>query len=74
MTHVGNFQSRSKVKISFEANIEVVRCLKDLVKHHKMPIADVLEALIWYEHESLKLKTGPAKENEFVQKPREVKW
>lgn len=72
MPLAGKVQSRKKVKISFDADIEVARFLKDLVKHYKMPIADVIEALICYEHESLKLKDEP--DNEFVQKPREVKW
>lgn len=72
MTIAGKVRSGNKVKISFEADVEVVRCLKDLVKHYRRPIADVMEALICYEHESLKLKDEP--DNEFVQKPREVKW
>lgn len=72
MPLAGKVQAGKKVKISFEADVEVARCLKDLVKYYKRPIADVMEALICYEHESLTFKDEPF--NEFIQKPREVKW
>ena len=64
--------SGNKVRISFETSVEIARCLKDLVKYYKMPIANVLEALICYDHESIKLKDEPP--NEFVQEPHEIKW
>jgi hypothetical protein len=72
MSSAGSTTTGSKVRISFETDVEVARCLKDLVKHYKRPIADVLAALICFEHESIEFKKEP--ENEFVQEPRRVKW
>jgi len=72
MLLAGRVRSGNTVKISFDADREVVRCLKDLVKHYKMPIADVMAALICFEHQNLEKTDEPV--NEFVQKPREMKW
>lgn len=72
MSTAGGTTTGNKVRISFEADVEVARCLKDLVKHYKRPIADVLAALICYEHESIDFQQEPV--NEFVQEPRKVKW
>jgi hypothetical protein len=72
MSNTGAEHAGQKVKISFETNLEIARCLKDLVKHYKMPIARVLEALICYEHEQIKVKEDPR--NDFVQEPRKIKW
>ncbi len=72
MSSTGSTAIGNKVRISFETDVEVARCLKDLVKHYKRPIADVLAALICYEHESIAIKEEPR--NDFVQEPRRVKW
>ena len=72
MTYIGTAPTGQKVRISFETNLEIARCLKDLVKHYRMPIAQVLEALIYFEHESIKLKEEP--HNDFVQEPRKINW
>lgn len=58
----GKAQPGNKVMIRFEANMEVVHSLKDLVKHYKMPISDVIGALVCYEHESLRWKDEPDNE------------
>jgi hypothetical protein len=72
MSSTGSTITGNKVRISFETDVEVARCLKDLVKHYKRPIAEVLAALICYEHDSIEFKKEPS--NEFVQEPRKVKW
>jgi hypothetical protein len=72
MPFAANVPSGNKVRISFETNVEIARCLRDLVKFYKMPIAQIMEALICFEHESIKLKDDLP--NDFVQEPRKVKW
>ena len=68
--------SGQKVRISFETSLDTARCLKDLVKHYKVPIAQVLEVLICLEHESISggmIKKGEPG-NDFVQEPLKIRW
>lgn len=72
MPTITTVPSNNKVRISFESNVEIARRLRDLVKFYKLPVADVIEMLIRFEHESIKLKDEPR--NDFVQEPRKVEW
>ena len=63
----------NKIIIIFETDVEVAGCLKNLVKYHKKPIADVMEALICYELESVIIKEDQPPSNDFDQKPRMVR-
>lgn len=64
--------ANNRVRIGFETDVETARRLRDLVKFYKLPVAGVIETLIRYEHESIKLKDEPR--NDFVQTPRKVEW
>ncbi len=72
MPYMNTAPSGQKVRISFETNLEVARCLKDLVKYYKLPIAQILEVLICVEHEGIKVKDEPR--NDYVQEPRKITW
>lgn len=73
MPTITSSQLNNKVRIGFETNIEIARRLRDLVKFYRLPVADVIEALIRFEHESIQLKKDEPR-NDFVQKPRKVEW